>query len=110
MIGIFTTDTAIIEAGIPFFRTCSFDYLFVVFVFCMNGYLNGRELTVFTMVSCCFGALALRMPLIYLMCRNMPGNLGLIGCVAPAVSGIMAVYTGIYVWKLRVSPAGRTGK
>lgn len=110
MIGIFTTDTAIIEAGIPFFRTCSFDYLFVVFVFCMNGYLNGRGLTVFTMVSCCFGALALRMPLIYLMCRNMPGNLGLIGCVAPAVSGIMAVYTGIYVWKLRASPAGKTGK
>lgn len=104
MIGIFSKDMAIMEAGIPFFRTCSFDYIFVVFVFCMNGYLNGRGLTVFTMVSCCFGALALRMPLIYLTCRNMPGNLALIGCVAPAVSGIMAVYTGVYVWKLRAFP------
>lgn len=97
MIRLFSDEPAIISAGIPFFKTCSFDYLCVLFVFTLNGYLNGRSKTIFTMVSCCFGALALRMPFIYIVCRYAPDQLGIIGMVAPAVSGIMAVYTLIYV-------------
>lgn len=100
MIGIFSNDPAIIAAGIPFFKTCSFDYLCVLFVFTLNGYLNGRSKTMFTMVSCCFGALALRIPLIYAACHYAPNELGIIGMVAPAVSGIMAVYTFVYVLRL----------
>lgn len=100
MIGVFSQDVSVIAAGIPFFKTCSFDYLCVLFVFAMNGYLNGRSKTIFTMVSCCFGALVLRMPLIYLVCRFVPENLGIIGTVAPTVSGIMAVYTTVYVVRL----------
>ena len=97
MIGIFSKDENIISVGIPFFKTCSFDYICVLFVFCMNGYLNGRSKTIFTMISCCFGALALRMPLIYIVCKYFPENLGVIGTVAPSVSFIMAVYTLVYV-------------
>lgn len=101
MIGFFSRDPMVIAAGIPFFKTCSLDYLCVLFVFSLNGYLNGRSKTIFTMISCCAGALLLRMPLIWLVCRFMPENLGVIGMVAPTVSGIMAVYTGMYVWKIR---------
>ena len=54
----------------------------------------------FTMISCCSGALLLRMPLIWLVVRYMPENLGMIGAVAPAVSGFMAVYTAFYVIKM----------
>ena len=97
MIGMFTRDGAIINEGIPFFRSCSYDYLAVSFVFCLNGYLNGRSKTIFTMISCCFGALALRMPLIWLVYTYWPDNLLRIGSIAPAVSGFMAVYTLIYV-------------
>lgn len=104
MIRIFSSDPAIIAAGIPFFKTCSFDYLCVLFVFTLNGYLNGRAKTIFTMVSCCFGALALRMPLIYAACHYAPDQLGVIGMVAPAVSGIMAVYTLFYVLGLMKKP------
>ena len=99
MIGVFSTDPAIIEAGIPFFRTCSYDYLCVLLVFSFNGYLNGRGKTIFTMISCCFGALALRMPLIYLVCRFLPDDLGVIGTVAPVVSSVMAFYTLVYTWR-----------
>ena len=70
MIGMFTRDGAIINEGIPFFRSCSYDYLAVSFVFCLNGYL------VYT---------------------YWPDNLLRIGSIAPAVSGFMAVYTLIYV-------------
>lgn len=100
MIGIFDRDARIIAAGIPFFKSCSFDYLAVAFVFSLNGYLNGRSKTVFTMISCCFGALALRMPLIRLAYTHCPDNLFVIGGIAPAVSGLMAVYTLIYVTAL----------
>ncbi len=97
MIGVFSSDIRTVQEGIPFFRTCSYDYLAVSFVFCLNGYLNGRSKTFFTMVSVCFGALLLRMPLIYFVNTYMPGNLGAIGMIAPTVSGIMAVYTLAYV-------------
>lgn len=97
MIGMFTQDADIIAAGIPFFRSCSYDYLAVSFVFCFNGFMNGCSKTVFTMISCCFGALCLRMPLIWLAFRFCPDNLGMIGAIAPAVSGFMAVYTLFFV-------------
>ena len=101
MIGIFARDRAIIAAGIPFFRACSYDYLAVTFVFCLNGYLNGRGLTLFTMVSCCFGALCLRMPLIAYVFSTTPEDLGRLGTIAPVVSGIMAVYTlGFTLWRM----------
>lgn len=105
MIRIFADDANIIEAGIPFFRTCSYDYLAVTFVFCLNGFLNGYSKTIFTMISSCFGALVLRMPFLYLVQRYFPDSLAMLGCVAPAVSGIMAVYTLIYSIKLFISPA-----
>lgn len=106
MIRLFSQDEAVIAAGIPFFRTCSFDYLAVLFVFAMNGYLNGRGRTIFTMVSCCGGALLLRMPFIWLVVRYLPENLGIIGGVAPAVSGIMALYTVVYVVKMMKKQEG----
>lgn len=99
MIGVFSKDAAIIEAGIPFFKACSFDYICVLLVFSLNGYLNGRGKTIYTMISCCMGALVFRIPLIWLACRYMPDNLGIIGSVAPVVSGIMAAYTLIYTLK-----------
>lgn len=109
MIGIFTDDGAVIREGIPFFRSCSFDYLAVSVVFSLNGYLNGRSKTVFTMISCCFGALCLRMPLIWLAYTWCPDNLLLIGAIAPAVSGIMAVYTfGFVIRQFRRDLGGRT--
>lgn len=98
MIGIFTDNADIIKAGIPFFVSCSYDYLAVSFVFCLNGYLNGRSKTIFTMISCCFGALVLRMPLIWLIYTHWPDDLFRIGTIAPVVSGFMACYTLIYVF------------
>lgn len=93
MIGLFNQNPDIIAAGIPFFHSCSFDYLAVSFVFCLNGYMNGRSRTVFTMVSCCFGAVALRIPLIHFAYARCADNLFVLGGIAPVVSGIMAVYT-----------------
>ena len=97
MIGAFTKDKEIIKAGIPFFRSCSYDYIRVAMVFCLNGYLNGKSKTLWTMVSCSAGALVLRIPMVYLFGNYFSQDLGMLGKIAPIVSGIMAIYTLIYV-------------
>lgn len=97
MISVFSKDANVIAAGVPFFRSCSYDYFMVAMVFCLNGYLNGRSKTLWTMISCSAGALLLRMPLVYLFSRYFGENLGMLGTIAPTVSGIMACYTLFYV-------------
>ena len=97
MIRVFAGDENIIAAGVPFFKSCSYDYFMVTIVFCLNGYLNGREKTVWTMISCSAGALLLRIPMVYLFGRYFGDDLGMLGRMAPIVSGIMAFYTLIYV-------------
>lgn len=97
MIQVFTKDSNVIAAGIPYFKSCSYDYILVTIVFCLNGYLNGRQKTVWTMMSSCCGALLLRIPLVFLFGRYFPDDLGKLGMIAPTVSGIMACYTLIYV-------------
>lgn len=98
MIGVFSDDNNIIAAGIPFFRSCSYDYIMVAIVFCLNGYLNGRQKTIWTMVSCSAGALLLRIPMVYLFGRYFSDDLGKLGMIAPIVSGVMACYTLLYVF------------
>ena len=97
MIRVFSEDENVIAAGIPFFRSCSYDYILVAVVFCLNGYLNGRQKTVWTMVSCSAGALLLRIPMVYLFGTYFAEDLGMLGKIAPVVSGVMACYTLIYV-------------
>lgn len=102
MIRVFTDDANVVAAGIPFFKSCSYDYIMVTMVFCLNGYLNGRQKTVWTMVSCSVGALLLRIPMVYLFGKYFAEDLGMLGKIAPIVSGIMAAYTLAYViWEGR---------
>lgn len=97
MISLFINDSNVIAAGVPFFRSCSYDYILVTFVFCLNGYLNGRQKTVWTMVSSSAGALLLRIPMVALFGKYFGNDLGMLGKIAPTVSGIMACYTLAYV-------------
>ena len=97
MIGVFTSDKGVIEAGIPYFRTASYDYMMTALVFTLNGYLNGRQKTLWTMISCTAGALLLRIPMVWFFGERFGTDLGRLGMIAPAVSGIMAFYTLVYV-------------
>ena len=97
MIGVFNKDENVIAAGVPFFRSCSYDYFLVSIVFCLNGYLNGLEKTIFTMISCSGGALLLRIPMVWYFGQRFAADTGMLGRIAPIVSGLMAVYTLVYV-------------
>ena len=93
-------------AGMPFFRGCSFDYLAVSFLFCLNGYLNGHEKTLFTMLNCCAGALLIRVPVLFLLVHAGISNLRIYGLVSPASSLVMIGVIGIYgiIHRSRQSP------
>lgn len=69
----------------------------VAMVFCLNGYLNGKQKTVWTMISCSAGALLLRIPMVWYFGNHYGEELGMLGMIAPIVSGVMACYTLIYV-------------
>lgn len=97
MIRIFSTKEDVLEAGALFFRSCSYDYILISIVFCLNGYLNGKQKTVWTMISCGLGAVCLRIPIVWFFGTYYPTNLKMLGRIAPFVSGIMACYTLIYV-------------
>ena len=89
MIGIFSADPQVIQAGIPFFRSCSLDYLAVALLFSLNGYLNGCEKTLFTMTNCCAGALLIRIPLLHFLTGQGIRQLQAYGLVSPCSSLVM---------------------
>lgn len=89
MISVFSSDSQVIQAGIPFFRSCSLDYLAVALLFSLNGYLNGCEKTLFTMVCSCSGALLIRIPLLNFIDAQGIRQLGIYGLVSPCSSLIM---------------------
>lgn len=103
MIRVFSSQPEVVREGIPFFRACSFDYLAVSVLFCRNGYWNGREKTVFTMLNSCGGALLVRVPLLFLLARSGAGSLFLYGLVSPVSSLLMLAVLGAYSFRQRRS-------
>lgn len=97
MISVFSKDQSVLDAGALFFTSCSYDYILVSIVFCLNGYLNGKQKTLWTMISCGFGAVCLRIPIVWFFGTYYSTDLHKLGCIAPFVSGVMACYTLIYV-------------
>ncbi len=108
MIGLFSHNKKIIAAGVPFFHYCSYDYIMVTIVFILNGYLNGCQKTIWTMLSSSVGALLLRIPLVWYFGNHFSGNIGHLGMIAPTVSGIMAAYTLVYVLYLGLKERSST--
>lgn len=101
MIGIFTRDASVAKAGIPFFRSCSLDYLAVSLLFSLNGYLNGSEKTFVTMVNSCIGALLVRVPILYLISHAGVSELSFYGLVSPFSSLVMLGILMAYLAVLR---------
>lgn len=97
MIGIFSADPQVIQAGIPFFRSCSLDYLAVSLLFSLNGYLNGCEKTLFTMTNCCAGALLIRIPLLHFLTGQGIRQLQAYGLVSPCSSLVMISVILLYL-------------
>ena len=66
---IFTNNQDVIKNGALYLKTYSIDCLLTSFLFCINGYLNGYEKTVFTMVHSLVATFIGRIPLTLLFSK-----------------------------------------
>jgi putative MATE family efflux protein len=100
---LFGNDPEMIQNGITYLRSFSFDFLIVPFVFCINGFLIGGGHTLFTLISSMLSAVLLRAPICYIFGVILDWKLLGVGMGAPVASGgVLLVIIGYLIsgrWK-----------
>ncbi len=81
--GLFTTDEAVIAAGVSYLHTYSLDCILVCFVFCFNAFFSGCGHALFPLLHSLAATFLLRLPLSYWFSRAGAGSLGLVGWAPP---------------------------
>ncbi len=97
-IAIFTTDEAVLEEGARYLRSFSYDYLFVPFVFCLNGFFFGCGRTFFAAANSIFSAFAIRVPVAFLLTTLVASpSLFEIGIAPPCASVLSIIIAFLYL-------------
>ena len=103
IISLFDTNTEVIAVGTEYLRYIALDYIFVPFVFCMNGLAIGAGYTNFALFNACFSSILIRVPFAYLIVNltNLGFNgIGLATGLASAASIIVgAIFVASGKWK-----------
>ncbi|MCL2352920.1 MAG: MATE family efflux transporter [Firmicutes bacterium] len=74
---VFSSDPALIKAGVAYIRGVAFDFLLVPVIFCVNGLFIGGGHTFFTLMNSVMSSVLLRVPVCYLLGITL--NMGLFG-------------------------------
>jgi putative MATE family efflux protein len=109
---MFGNDEKMVENGVLYLRTFSFDYLFVPFIFCLNGFFIGGGHSLISLVNSIISSLLVRIPAAYIF--GLVAGMGLPGVgigapiapLAATVFGLIFFFSG--KWKKRIiieSPA-----
>ena len=100
---LFTDNREVINVGKEYMRFIALDYLFVPFLFCMNGLAIGAGYTNFALFNACFSSILVRVPFAYLVVYFTDlgfNGIGLatgIASVASIIVGVIFVMSG--KWK-----------
>jgi putative MATE family efflux protein len=101
---IFGRDPQMIQDGVTYLRAFAFDFLFIPFVFCINGFLMGGGHTLFTLTTSLLSAVLLRVPVCYFFGITLNWGLAGVGIGAPVASAGVLVVIAIYLltgkWKV----------
>ena len=97
IIGIFTPDKEVVAAGVDYMFFCKYDYILFGFAFCINGYINGRGHTRFTMIINIIGSVCVRLPLVYLLSLIPGATLYHIGIALPAATLVQLILAAAYM-------------
>ena len=106
ILGLFGSDPQMIQDGIIYMRSFSWDFLIIPFVFCINGFLTGGGHTLFTLINSMLSSVFLRVPVCYFLGITLGWGLRGVGMGAPVASiGVLLViivylFTG--KWKQNV--------
>ena len=79
----FTKDSQVIAAAADYLKAYAIDCLLTCFLFCFIGFFNGLGLTRFVMVQGIVGAFLVRIPVAFLMSREVPVSMFHIGLATP---------------------------
>ena len=91
MAGIFSSDPDVIRAGADYLKAYAIDCLLTCFLFCFIGFFNGIGMTRFVMLQGIIGAFLVRIPVAFLMSREVPVSMFHIGLATPCSTVIQVI-------------------
>ncbi len=94
IISLFDTNPDVIAIGTEYLRFIALDYLFVPFVFCMNGLAIGAGYTNFALFNACFSSILVRVPFAYLVVSFTDLGFNGIG-LATGLASLASIVVGI---------------
>ena len=89
--GLFSNDAQVIAAAADYLRAYAIDCLLTCFLFCFIGYFNGLGMTRFVMVQGIVGAFLVRIPVAFLMSREVPVSMFHIGLATPCSTVLQVI-------------------
>ena len=90
--GLFARKTDVILAAADYLRAYAVDCLLTSFLFCFVGYFNGCGCTAFVMVQGIVGAFGVRVPVSWLMSRQVEVSLFRVGLATPASTLVQIIF------------------
>ena len=84
--GIFANDAEVITASAEYLKAYAIDCLLTCFLFCFTGFFNGIGMTRFVMVQGIIGAFGVRIPVAFLMSREVPVSMFHMGLATPCAT------------------------
>jgi len=92
---MFGDNKDVIDAGVLYLRTFSFDFLLIPFIFCLNGLYIGGGHTVFTLINTVLSSILLRVPATYLFGSVLGLGLSGAGAAVP-IASVGALILGLW--------------
>ncbi len=89
--GLFSKDPAVILAAADYLKAYAIDCLLTCFLFCFIGFFNGLGMTRFVMIQGIAGAFLIRIPVAFLMSREVPVSMFHIGLATPCSTIVQVV-------------------
>jgi len=91
LVGIFTEDTELIKIGAEYLKAYAIDTVLTAFLFCFTGFFNGVGMTRFVMIQGIVSALGIRVPVSYIMSRQVPVSVFKIGLATPCSTVVQII-------------------
>ncbi len=101
--GIFANEDDVVFASAQYLKAYAIDCLLTSFLFCFIGFFNGMEYTRFVMIQGIVGAFLVRVPVSYIMSKEIPVSLFHIGLATPCstVLQIIMCFVCFYLLKIK---------
>ena len=96
---VFSNDPQVIAASADYLKAYAIDCLLTCFLFCFIGFFNGLGMTRFVMIQGILGAFLVRIPVAFLMSREVPVSMFHIGLATPCSTVLQVILCLICFWR-----------